>query len=66
MIDETIRRTQLPDGRVFRVTLSRGNVFVQSSRNLLTIEVRVETADERRGGRVTFEPDGTVIDVVTP
>jgi hypothetical protein len=66
MMDETIRRMQLPDGRVFRVTLSRGNVFVQSSRNLLTIEVRVETADERRGGRVTFEPDGTVIDVVTP
>jgi hypothetical protein len=66
MMDETVRRMQLPDGRVFRVTLSRGNVFVQSSRNLITVEVRVETADERRGGRVTFEPDGTVIDVVTP
>jgi hypothetical protein len=66
MMDETVRRMQLPDGRVFRVTLSRGNVFVQSARNLITVEVRVEAADERRGGRVTFEPDGTVIDEVTP
>jgi hypothetical protein len=67
MMDETVRRMQLPDGRVFRVTLSRGNVFVQSSRNLITIEVRVDTPDQRSGGgRVTFEPDGTVIDIVAP
>jgi hypothetical protein len=66
MIDESRRRLALADGRVFRITFSRGNVFVASSRGLITVEVRVQSADGGRDGRVTFEADGTVIDVVLP
>lgn len=64
MMDETSRQMKLPNGIVSRITLSRGNVFVKSRRNLITDEVRVETPNG--SGGVTFEPDGAVIDVVTP
>jgi hypothetical protein len=66
MMDETIRRMKLADGQVARVTFSRGNVFVQAPRGLITVEVRLETPDGSSGGRVTFDANGRVIDVVEP
>ncbi len=66
MEDETLRRMKLPDAHVARVTFSRGNVFVQSPRGLITVEVRLDRADGNSGGRVTFDAEGRVIDVVNP
>jgi hypothetical protein len=61
----TLDRLQIKDGKVFRLTFERGNVFVASPRGHVLVEIRVE-GPHSRGGRVTYEPDGTELDVVTP
>ena len=66
MQDETLRRMKLPDAHVARVTFSRGNVFVAAPQGLITVEVRLDRADGNSGGRVTFDSNGKVIDVVEP
>ena len=60
----TLERISLQDGKVSRLTFERGNVFVASPRGQVLVEIRVEAG--HRGGRVTYEPDGTELDVVLP
>lgn len=62
----TLERVNLPDGRVFRLTFERGNVFVASPHGQVLVEIRVDGPDGRGGGRVTYEPDGTELDAVLP
>jgi hypothetical protein len=61
----TVDRLKIEDGKVFRLTFERGNVFVASPRGHVLVEIRVE-GPHSSGGRVTYEPDGTELDVVTP
>jgi hypothetical protein len=60
----TLARINLPGGKVSRLTFERGNVFVASPHGKVLVEIRVEAG--YRGGRVTYEPDGTELDVVLP
>jgi hypothetical protein len=61
----TLDRLKIKDGKVFRLTFERGNVFVASPRGHVLVEIRVD-GPHSDGGRVTYEPDGTELDVVTP
>ncbi len=60
----TLERINLQGGKVSRLTFERGNVFVASPHGQVLVEIRVEAG--YRGGRVTYEPDGTELDVVLP
>jgi hypothetical protein len=60
----TLARINLQAGKVSRLTFERGNVFVASPHGKVLVEIRVEAGS--RGGRVTYEPDGTELDVVLP
>jgi len=60
----TLERINLQGGKVSRLTFERGNVFVASPHGQDLVEIRVEAG--YRGGRVTYEPDGTELDVVLP
>jgi hypothetical protein len=60
----TLARINLQGGKVSRLTFERGNVFVASPHGKVLVEIRVEAG--YRGGRVTYEPDGTELDVVLP
>jgi len=60
----TLERLNLQGGKISRLTFERGNVFVASPHGKVLVEIRVEAG--YRGGRVTYEPDGTELDVVLP
>jgi hypothetical protein len=60
----TLERINLQGGKVSRLTFERGNVFVASPHGQVLVEIRVEAG--YRSGRVTYEPDGTELDVVLP
>ncbi|MGV1013574.1 MAG: hypothetical protein ACOYB4_01235 [Methyloceanibacter sp.] len=62
----TLERLGLKDGKIFRLTFERGNVFVPSPRGHVLVEIRADPPRGRNGGRVTYEPDGTELDVVMP
>ena len=61
-----LERLGLKDGKIIRLTFERGNVFVASPRGTVLVEIRADKPDGRSGGRVTYEPDGTELDVVMP
>jgi hypothetical protein len=61
-----VERLAIKDGKVIRLTFERGNVFVASPRGNVLVEIRVDKPDGRSGSRVTYEPDGTELDVVMP
>ena len=61
-----LERLRLKDGKIVRLTFERGNVFVASPRGNVLVEIRADKPDGRSGGRVTYEPDGTELDVVMP
>lgn len=61
-----VERLGIKDGKVIRLTFERGNVFVASPRGNVLLEIRVDPPKGRNGGRVTYEPDGTELDVVMP
>jgi hypothetical protein len=61
-----VERLGIKGGKVIRLTFERGNVFVASPRGNVLLEIRVDKPDGRSGGRVTYEPDGTELDVVMP
>jgi hypothetical protein len=61
-----LERLGLKDGKVVRLTFELGNVFVASPRGNVLLEIRADKPDGQSGGRVTYEPDGTELDVVTP
>jgi hypothetical protein len=61
-----VERLAIKDGKVIRLTFERGNVFVASPRGNVLLEIRVDKPDGRSGGRVTYEPDRTELDVVMP
>ena len=61
-----VDRLGIKGGKVIRLTFERGNVFVASPRGNVLLEIRVDPPEGRNGGRVTYEPDGTELDVVTP
>jgi hypothetical protein len=62
----TLERLGLKDGVISRLTFERGNVFVASPRGHVLVEIRADMPGGRGGGRVTYEPDGTELDVVLP
>jgi hypothetical protein len=62
----TLDRLRIEGGKVYRLTFERGNVFVASPHGHVLLEVRVEGPRGGGGGRVTYEPDGTELDVVMP
>ena len=61
-----LERLALPNGKIVRLTFERGNVFVASPRGNVLVEICADPPDGRSGGRVTYEPDGTELDVVMP
>ncbi len=63
--ERTLERIKVENGKIYRLTFERGNVFVASPRGHVLVEIRVE-GDKRAGGRVTYEPDGTELDAVLP
>lgn len=66
MEDETVKRIRLQGSALSLVDFSRGNAFVRSPRGMITVEMRVATPQAVQSGRVTFEADGHVLDVMQP
>lgn len=66
IVSRTLERLQIKEGRVSRLTLERVNAFVGSKRRMVMVEIRVDAPGGRKQGRVTYEADGTELDVVTP
>lgn len=64
--ERALERLNVKDGAISRLTFEKGNVFVASPRGNVLVEIRVDDAKGRNGGRVTYEPDGTELDVVLP
>ena len=62
----TLERLAMQDGKIVRLTFERGNVFVASPRGFVLVEIRADAPDGHKQGRVTYEPDGTDLDVVIP
>lgn len=64
--EKTLERLKVKDGKIARLTFEKGNVFVASPRGQVLVEIRVDGPKGSNGGRVTYEPDGTKLDVVLP
>ena len=60
---DTLTRLGLPDGKVERITISKQKIFMPRN-DLILIEIRAEAG--RRGGRVAYDLNGNVVDVVMP
>jgi hypothetical protein len=60
---DTLTRLGLLDGKVERITISKQKIFMPRNDRVL-IEIRAESG--RRGGRVAYDLNGNVVDVVMP
>jgi len=60
---DTLSRLGLADGKIERITFSKQKIFMPGNKQVL-IEVRAEAG--RRDGRVVYDLNGKVVDVVMP
>ncbi len=62
----TIERMGIAGMSVFRYTISRSVLFMTPEDDRLVVEVRAELDDGWTGGRVTYDMNGSEVDIVTP
>lgn len=60
---DTLSRLGLTGGKIERVTISKQKIFMPRN-DRVTIEIRAE--EGRREGRVVYDLDGKMVDIVTP
>ena len=60
---DTLTRLGLADGKIERITISKQKIFMPRN-DRVVIEIRAE--EGRRGGRVVYDLNGNVVDIVTP
>ena len=60
---DTLARLGLTGGKIERITISKQKIFMPRN-DRVTIEIRAE--EGRRDGRVVYDLNGNVVDIVTP
>ena len=63
MEQDTLTRLGLADGKIERITISKQKLFMPRNDRVL-IEVRAEAG--KRQGRVVYDVNGKVVDIVKP
>jgi hypothetical protein len=63
---DTLKRMDNDTLAIARFTISRSILFMTPDDDRLLVEIRAEANDGWTGGRVTYDMDGTAVDVVTP